>query len=322
MKNKIAIIGAGIIGLYLTWKLAKAGNKVFLFEKKKKSDFYEKPCSTLVSERIKNFIPIDESLIERKIFGCLINFPKKTITLNFFPAHLVLNRHLLIDVLFNLAEKSGVEIFFEKEINEIPEGFDKIIGCDGALSSMRGILSDEKPIFKLGLQLFLAGEDSSNFVQTWPTHSGFCWKIPRKNKTEYGIIEKPKLAKKLFKKFLEKFSLKYEDLMPKMQAAPIPQKLILPANEKITLCGDAAGFCKPWSGGGIIWGLKAADILIKEFPDFKKYKNKSEKYFKNKILKGKISNNLVHYFGKKFPYIFPSKINYDNDFGNFLFLRK
>ena len=35
MKNqKVAIIGAGISGLYLAWKLSEKGNEVTVFEKK------------------------------------------------------------------------------------------------------------------------------------------------------------------------------------------------------------------------------------------------------------------------------------------------
>src|SRR4030042_799497 len=83
--QNVAIVGAGLIGLYLGWKLSQAGHKVTIFEKK--SGIGGKICSSLISERLKNFIPLDQSLIENKINSCLIHFPKKTVTLNFKPPH-------------------------------------------------------------------------------------------------------------------------------------------------------------------------------------------------------------------------------------------
>ena len=61
---KIGIIGCSINGAYLAWKLSKE-NDVTVFEKNK--TIGEKPCSGLVSERIWNFIPKNDDLIENVI---------------------------------------------------------------------------------------------------------------------------------------------------------------------------------------------------------------------------------------------------------------
>jgi flavin-dependent dehydrogenase len=132
-----------------------------------------------------------------------------------------------------------------------------------------------------------------------------------------------KNAKKDFDYFLEKENIKN---IEKLSSAVIPQPrlsflkagLILPKNGNITLCGDACGLTKPWSGGGIIWGLTQADILIKHFPDFKKYKEESIKRFGWTILKGQISKKLIYFLGNQLPFLLPSKITYDNDFPSVL----
>ncbi len=53
-KEKVAIIGAGVIGLYLAWRLKQKGHEVVVFEKKDKIG--GKPCTALVSERIKEYL--------------------------------------------------------------------------------------------------------------------------------------------------------------------------------------------------------------------------------------------------------------------------
>lgn len=77
------------------------------------------------------------------------------------------------------------------------------------------------------------------------------------------------------------------------------------------------GLTKPWSGGGLIWSLYAAKILIETFPDFKEYERRAKRFFQFKIIKGNIANKIVNFTGFNFPFLIPSKINYDNDFPNF-----
>ncbi len=308
--QNIAIIGAGLTGLYLAWQLSQAGHKVTIFEKKSKIG--EKVCSSLISERLKNFIPFDQSLIENKINSCLIHFPKKIVTLNFKPAHFAINRRKLTELLFSLVKKTGAEILFNQKINDIPSCFDKVIGCDGALSKIRENLSLPQPSFRLGLQFFLPIQNSSNYVKTWPIKEGFFWKIPRGPQTEYGALGPLNSIKEDFKRFCHNQKISFNQ--SELKSALIPLGLILPKDENITLCGDAAGLTKPWSGGGIIWSLIAANILMKNFPDFKRYHREAKIFFGPKILFGKLSKILVYFGGENFPFLMPKRVSVDNDF--------
>lgn len=311
---KIAVIGGGITGLYISLKLSQQGHDVSVFDKKSREDLGHKCCSTLVSERIRQFIPITDECIENVIDSCVIHFPGKDVKLDFKPKHLVLNRREVVSILLKLNEISGVKILLDHEIKELPQGYDRIIGCDGALSSVRKMLDLSNPKMKLGLQFFLDEENHSNITETYLSQAGFSWRIPRGKQTECGFLGEPDFAKRELEKQFGAANGLSGALVPCPGFSLFDSGLIMSNRHDVALCGDAMGLTKPWSGGGIIWGLYAADILIKTFPDFKEYEKEISRFFGHKIRRGIIANKLVRLFGARFPCIIPSTIKYDNDF--------
>jgi len=292
---KIAIVGAGIVGLYLGWKLGETYD-VTIFDKKQ---FIGKTvCSGLVSERLWNFIPKNEDLIEKTFSEMTLNFPKKKVILKLKPKMIVLDHAKLDRYVANLSDPKIIK----KEIldKEDLEGFDVIIGCDGVLSKIRELYSNNKPKLKLGLIGFT--DEKLNEINIWPSENGFFWKIPRKNQTEIGVMERQFTAKKMFE---DKFKQSPD------KAALIPFSLCL--SDEVFLCGDAAGMTKPHSGGGIIWGLTAADILIKNFPNIKKYNKEVKKFFNKKIAISKLTSTVGTFLGNKIPFLAPGKKKIDSD---------
>jgi len=306
-EKSIAIIGGGVCGLYLAWKLKEKGNKVIVYEKKPKIG--NKVCSGLFSERILDFVPQSKNLIEREIDSVLIHFPKKTIKVNFSKKFYLMSHYQLDNLIADLFKKIGGKIILNSEIKKIPEEYDKVTGCDGAYSLVRKELKLKNPKLKLGI-LGFENKKRDSLVETWPVENGFVWKIPHIDKTEYGIISDPKISLKIFQSFLKNNKIVLEEIKSKT----IPQGLTLPSNRSITLCGDAAGLTKPWSGGGVIWGLTAADILLKHFPDFLKYKKEAEKFFKPKIKKGKLALKTAYFLGFKLPWLIPQSVKIESDF--------
>ncbi len=302
---RVAIIGAGISGLYLAWKLSQKGNEVVVFEKK--SFIGNDVCSGLFSERILEMMPECRDLIEKEIKSVFIHFDRKTIQANFSRSFYVISHFKLDNLAESLAEQSKAEIRLNSSIDSIPQGFDRIIGCDGFDSYVRKTLKLREPVMRLGIKGFLK-ESANEEVEVWPRKTGFIWKMPKEKSVEYGVIANPNLAMPALKEFLKEKEL--NDIKSKM----IPQGLIIPKNEKITLCGDAAGLTKPWSGGGVVWGMIAANFLIESFPDFGEYKKKVERFFMPKIILSKTAVKIIDAFGNGLSAFAPKKIKIESDF--------
>jgi len=309
MENlKVAIVGGGAIGLYLAWKLSEIGNQVTVFEKKEKIG--KVACSGLFSKRILDFIPESLKLVENKINSVFIHFPKKTVKVHFSKEFFIISHFQLDNLLAELAERAGAKILLGHSIDSIPEGFDRVIGCDGPNSIIRRELSLKEPSFRLGIQGFVPKQDYSAFVETWPVDKGFIWKIPRGKETEYGIMASPETAKVLFNEFLIKNKLE----LNRLSSGLVPQGLLIPTNPSVTLCGDAAGLTKPWSGGGVVWGLIAARLLLKNFPDLLKYRNSLKKFFLPKIALSKAATKMVYFLGFNLPGFLPKEKRIESDF--------
>jgi len=304
---RVAIIGAGIVGSYLAWRLSGLGHRVTIFEQRTRTG--KQACSGLISERIWHFIPENKALVKHEISRAMLHLDKKTSSLIFRPKMLVFNRPKLDRFVLSLAFDEGIRYVIEK-VNKIPKNYDFVIGCDGALSITRKELGLPDPSFKMGVVCRIEKKDNSDFVETWMLKDGFAWKIPRGDEIEYGVLAPMESAKEEFLHFCIK-----QNIVPKKQhAAIIPQGFVMSNHPRIALCGDSTGVTKPWSGGGVIWGLSAAEILVETFPDLIAYSRAFKRFFSRKLAISKFINGAGRFFANYLPQILPKQKTIDADF--------
>lgn len=281
------VCGAGPVGSFLAWKLSERGHSVLMLEEHRKIG-EPLACSGLVSKNLWDYVPFQKSLVEREIKGARLHLGTKTHVFRSTQA-VVINRTKLDRFLAGRAEKAGTKLVRGARLFNFFEGkehvslyvksstFENIktsvlAGCDGPLSVVRENMGLASPEFLHGIFCYTDEEPDSYVDLYYKKAPGFFgWRIPRKNGVEYGVASETD-AKNYFEKFSKKLKFSYK----KVYSGLIPFGLLSRVTTKrVFLCGDAASQTKPHTGGGVVYGLTAADIassLIKpKEPDMKAY---------------------------------------------------
>ncbi len=184
----------------------------------------------------------------------------------------------------------------DKELTIISKGrnyikrFSTVIGADGPDSIVRRFIGKKdknaKGRFFMGNQARLK-LNHSNQVEVYPFIGHFAWIVPEGRSTVRAGVMGNKNTSKLLDDFLQiRIGKNYRKDIISRQAGMIPvydhkQRL---AYDGCFLVGDAAGQVKATTGGGLVPGLKAAEILADCIINKKDYQKKCNKMI-NKNLK-------------------------------------
>lgn len=318
----LIIVGAGPVGSHLGYRVMKEnpGKEVLIIER---SDEIGKPlaCSGHVSKDIWKFVPNDqrENLLQNKINEAIFHVDSfnKDNTYSFFREETIsyaIDRVQLDKVKASQAEKKGVKIKTNANVVEVQENKEKVIvktkeeeftcnflaGCDGASSTVRSELDLPEPgNFYQGILCFSEEEDSSSNVDVLlDTPDFFGWRIPRGSDVEYGVAVPPgKNPMKWLKKILEKYNVEKEENICAGGIPTRPPEKV--STQRCLLVGDAASQTKPFTGGGLVYGMMCSEIACENI-DFKEdkileYEKSWRDEIGQEILLGKQIENFYSY---------------------------
>lgn len=281
------VVGAGPPGSRFARSASEAGYDVVVFEK---GDIGTPlACSGHVSTDIWEYLPeaAKPELFQNRVFGAQFHvggpesksyqFYKSTEVSN------VIDRVELDRTLAECARNAGADVYENHTVTSVEEHADRVVvtvsvadggtkvveasmvaGCDGPTSRVRRSVGIDDPDELLhGVLAFDSAPDSGDFVDVHLTApSFFAWRIPRGDAgVEYGLAAPPgEQVNELFDQLVDEYDVETEHFCS--GAIPIgPPNAI--TTDRVLLIGDAAAQTKPFTGGGILYGMTAADLAAK-----------------------------------------------------------
>lgn len=278
-----AVVGAGPAGTRFARQAAQAGYEVLVLERGEVGP--PLACSGHVSLDIWEFTPpgTREAILQNEVHGARFHTGgPNSRGYRFYtdePISNVIDRVALDRHLAEAAVDAGATIKTDTPVLDVEEGDEAvtltlrgtdgtetvrarmIAGCDGPVSRVRESLDLPAPGEILhGVLGFDPMADHQNFVDVHLTIPGFfAWRIPRGTAgVEYGLATtRDRPVRDRFETFVED----YGATMDRTCAGAIP---IGPPSTVTShrgfLIGDAAAQTKPFTGGGILYGMTAADL--------------------------------------------------------------
>ncbi|GAB7090831.1 geranylgeranyl reductase family protein [Halorubrum luteum] len=282
--HDFVVVGAGPSGSRFARLAAAAGHDVVVLEKGTVGE--PLACSGHVSTDVWEYVPESarERLLQNRVFGARFHIDgPESHSYPFYKSEAVSNvidRVALDRTLADAARDAGADVREQHTVIGIDERSDRVVvevsvadgetetidahmvaGCDGPTSRVRRAVDLDEPAETLhGVLAFDETVDGGDFVDvhlTAPTF--FAWRIPRAEAgVEYGLAAPPSDdVTDLFDRLTNAYDVQTNRFCS--GAIPIgPPDSV--TTDRVFLIGDAAAQTKPFTGGGILYGMTAADV--------------------------------------------------------------
>ena len=281
------VVGAGPAGSRFATSASRGGRDVLVLE----SGEVGRPlaCSGHVSLDVWEFVPDDArpELIQNDIYGARFHLGGAESEANTFykdqPVSNAIDRVSLDETLARCAADAGAEVRDGHTVTRVeedsggvrvtargPDGTQTfrgrmVVGADGPRSKVREAVGLPEPDELLhGVLGFDETPDHRDHVDVHLTVPRFfAWRIPRGDAgVEYGLAVAPgDDAPSRFDALLSEYGVDVDERCS--GAIPIgpPDRTV---GRRSLLVGDAAAQTKPFTGGGILYGMRAADVAARE----------------------------------------------------------
>ncbi|WP_256298083.1 geranylgeranyl reductase family protein [Haloarchaeobius salinus] len=280
------VVGAGPAGSRFARRASEAGHDVLALEQGRVGE--PLACSGHVSTDIWEFTGPEarSELLQNEVFGARFHVGGPGSGSHVFYKHDVvsnvidrvgLDRHLAA-----LAREAGADLREEHTVTEVEEERDSVtvtargpdgvgtheakmvVGADGPTSRVRKALNLPEPGELLhGVLGFDPDADPGDFVDVHLTAPRFfAWRIPRADAgVEYGLACPPgQQVNELFDELVAGYGADIERRCSGL--IPVGPPGVVTTRRGL-LVGDAAAQTKPFTGGGILYGMTAVDHAVR-----------------------------------------------------------
>ena len=283
--HDFAVVGVGPAGARFARRAAAAGHDVVAFEKGEVGT--PLACSGHVSTDIWAYVPDEakERLLQNRVYGANFHvggagsdshrFYKTEEVSN------VIDRVELDRTLADCAREAGADVRERHTVTNVEEFHDRVeltvsaageertveakmvAGCDGPVSRVRRQVGLDEPEEILhGVLAFDEAPDDGDFVDVHLTVPRFfAWRIPRGDAgVEYGLAAPPGAeVNEMFDVLTEQYDVETTHFCSGGIPIGPPERV---TTRRVFLLGDAAAQTKPFTGGGILYGMTAADRAV------------------------------------------------------------
>ncbi len=281
--HDVVVVGAGPAGSRFARRAAERGRDVVVFEQGEIGE--PLACSGHVSLDLWEHVPagVRDDLRQNEIYGARFHTGGPGSKAYPFykdePVSNAIDRVGLDRVLADIAGEAGADVRDHHTVTAVEEADDRVVvevkgpddtetvesrliaGCDGPRSRVRHELGLPEPDELLhGVLGFDPEPDHADMVDVHLTVPGFfAWRIPRGDAgVEYGLAGAP--GEDVPARF-DELVAGYGATIDRRCSGAIP----IGPPDRVTsdrgfLIGDAAAQTKPFTGGGILYGMTAADI--------------------------------------------------------------
>lgn len=289
----IIIAGGGIVGCYTGQLLRRKGFNPIIFEEHPEVG---KPvqCAGLIGKETveTSKLPFPEEVILRRIDGARFFLGNDSFEIERARAAYVLDRARLDKLLSRGLDIRTGERVIEFEEHDTIEVVtergtywcDLLLGCDGPFSVIRKMGAFAlKAKFYPGAQYIVQTAPEDDFLELHVHPPFFFWSIPETEETmRIGFLGADPVHE--LERFIERKEIKGRIL--DKQAGVISLGYGSIARRRVALLGDAACQIKPLTGGGIFFGMKAAEIAVEHLDDLSAYENEWREKFGREIRAG------------------------------------
>jgi len=273
----VHIVGLGPAGSVAAISALRGGHEVYVSEKLPSAG-KRTVCTGLISKQtlefLKRYMDVERIVLQRIKKAVLHFWNGQTMEIRHKEGAYVLDRKKMDCLLAKEVEKNGGFVRYNEKIREPSQYKSKnIIGADGANSTVAEHFGFPK-IEKLALAATAKIDDeivekqSVHLYFNGYTRGFFSWIVDMGKKQEVGCgVILPNNVYHAFEKFARNIGIRAKP----EESAVIPLRARKKTGAKIggrnvLLVGDAAGHVKAFSGGGLAYGLRIAELSA-EFID-------------------------------------------------------